>query len=386
MKPNINILWISHGSTLNGAERVFYEGLKSLKSLEYDLEAIFPENGPLIPLCSELTDKISIIDLPWWIDRGNEINLINKFKLFIKLIKSTTKIAKYILKNKPSIIITNTIAIPSGAFAAFLLGKKHIWYIHEFGKEDHNFNFIYGNWISTKLISLTSKNIIVNSIAVEEKYKQYIKVKKLNVVYCAVDVEYPSMKTELITGFNQDRFLNVIIFGRVSPSKGQIEAVKAIEELVKIKKYYITLTILGADNDKYSDEIRNYIYENELNDFITVINFIQDPLSIVSGKDLCINCSVKEAFGLITVESMKLGKPIIASNSGGNVELIENMKNGLLYDQGSFKSLSNKIEYFYLNPEKIKNMGEYAFKWANEKFNLTKYQHDLNEIILLNLN
>jgi len=381
MKSNIKILWLSHGSTLNGAERVFYEGLKSLKSLDYEVQAIFPCGGPIIPLCSKIADKISYFDLPWWIDRGTSYKLFDKIKLIVRIIKSTIKIAKYIIRNKPSIIITNTIAIPSGAIAALLLRKKHIWYIHEFGKEDHNFNFIYGTWISSKFISLTSKIIIVNSLAVQEKYKHYINIKKLKILYCAVDIDYPYIKSKPVYQFNERRYLNAIIYGRVSPSKGQLEAVKAIEYLVKTKKYYITLTVLGADYEEYSNDIRNYIDINKLSDNIKVINFIQNPLNIVSKNDICINCSIQEAFGLITIESMKLGKPIIATNTGGNIELIINMKNGLLYEQGDYKSLSEKIEYLYLNPNKIEFIAEFASKWAKENFNFLKFSNDFNRII-----
>lgn len=381
MADKIKILWISHGSNLNGAERVLFEGVKALGELGYEVCAIFPSQGPLIPLCKEYIDNIQIINMPWWIDIGEKLTLSSKIKLLLRVIRSTFKISKIVQKINPNIIITNTIAIPCGALAAFYLRRKHIWYIHEFGKEDHNFNFIFGTWLSSKLISFLSKRVIVNSLIVNEKYNKYINTKKLKVIYCAVDMAYSDLEIYPSSRFSESNPLKTIIYGRVSPSKGQMEAIKAIEYLVLREKYFIILTIIGTGSDSYSNEIRNYIIINKLQNFIKIIDFLPDPLILVSHNDICLNCSVKEAFGRITVEAMKLGKPVIGSNTGGNLELIDNFKNGMLYNQGDYLSLSEKIEFFYLNPHEIENFGKYAHQWANGKFNLKNYQNELDLII-----
>lgn len=382
MKYNKSIIWISHGSTLNGAERVLLEGVKGLKNLNYEVNVVFPYSGELIEKCNKYADNILITNIPWWIDRGVRINFTSKLILFLKIVKSTFKIIKEIRRLKCETVISNTIAIPSGAIAAFILRKKHIWYIHEFGKEDHNFNFIFNEWLSYKSMSLLSNKVICNSIAVKNKFGKYISNKKTIVIYSAVDINSFEKKIYDNLIFNENRPLIISICGRVSKSKGQFEAIKAIEFLIIEKKINIKLKIIGGSTDEYSLKLSKYVIDNKIEKQIEIINFTSNPIDFMKKSDLCLNCSRQEAFGLITIESMKLGIPIIASNTGGNLELVENNKNGMLYNQGNYKSLSEKIEYLYLNPSEIERMGSYAYEWSNEKFNLARYQYELNKTIL----
>ncbi|MFT5251351.1 MAG: glycosyltransferase involved in cell wall biosynthesis [Flavobacteriales bacterium] len=382
MKHNKNIIWISHGSTLHGAERVLIEGVKGLKNLNYEVNVVFPSNGELLEKCNQYVVNISITNIPWWIDRGVRINFISKVTLLLEIFKSTFNILKEIRRLKGDTVISNTIAIPSGAIAAFILRKKHIWYIHEFGKEDHNFNFIFNEWLSCKVISLLSNKVIFNSIAVKNKFDKYISSKKTAILYSAVDINSFDKKIYTNLIFNKNQPLKIAIIGRVSKSKGQFEAIKAIEYLILKKKYNIDLKIIGALNDEYTLKLSKYVLDNKMEKQIEIISFISNPIDFMKRSDVCLNCSKQEAFGLITVESMKLGIPVIASDTGGNLELVENNKNGMLYRQGNYRSLAEKIEYLYLNPNEIERMGSYAYEWSNKKFNLIKYQDELDKVIM----
>jgi glycosyltransferase involved in cell wall biosynthesis len=382
MERNKKILFLSHGNTLNGAERVFVDCVKALKKLNYEINIVHPSKGELFEICKIYTDNISFIEVPWWIDRGKKIKIVQKIILLKDIIKSTFRIVFEIKRSKTDIVISNTLAFPSGAIATFILRKKHIWYIHEFGKEDHNFNFIFSEWLSCKLISILSDKVIFNSSAVKSKFEKYIKRKKCVVLYPAVDIGLFPRKVYDSLPFNENKIFKVAIFGRVANTKGQLEAIKAIEYLLIKKKYNVILKIIGGTNDEFTLFLKIYLLEKKIEKYIQILNFVSDPINLMKEFDLCLNCSVQEAFGLVTIESMKLGIPVIGSNSGGNLELIKNERNGLLYTQGNYKSLSGKIEFLYLNPIQIQKMGNYGYEWSNKKFNLEIFQKELNEIIL----
>lgn len=76
-------------------------------------------------------------------------------------------------------------------------------------------------------------------------------------------------------------------------------------------------------------------------------------------------CSRNEAFGRVTVEALKLGKPCIGANSGGTPELIRDGWNGLLYETGSPSSLAEKIEVLYWNKSLREELAKSAYHWAN---------------------
>lgn len=76
----------------------------------------------------------------------------------------------------------------------------------------------------------------------------------------------------------------------------------------------------------------------------------------------------KEAFGRVTVEAMGSGVPVIGANSGGTVELIKNKETGLLYCQGDYRDLSEKICQFIENAEYRKKIAESGCKLCQKKF------------------
>ncbi len=87
----MKILCISHGSTLNGAERSFLEMLEALSMKEHELYAIFPDNGALVELCKPYLTQSHLVYQPWWSDRGTKLSFGKK----IKTIRSIEDALKY---------------------------------------------------------------------------------------------------------------------------------------------------------------------------------------------------------------------------------------------------------------------------------------------------
>ena len=87
--------------------------------------------------------------------------------------------------------------------------------------------------------------------------------------------------------------------------------------------------------------------------------------------DIELVCSKSEAFGRVTIEAMLAGIPVIASNTGGTIELIEHKQNGLLYNYGDVQQLSEMI-LTLVNDEQLKvKLVENASRFA-EKFTIER--------------
>jgi glycosyltransferase involved in cell wall biosynthesis len=106
---------------------------------------------------------------------------------------------------------------------------------------------------------------------------------------------------------------------------------------------------------------------DELVDFVP---FTQNPFPHVAGADLALMCSRGEGFGRVTVEAMKLGKPVIGARSGGTVELIRDGWNGFLYPLGDIEELGRRIHVLHRDRALLKEMGSHAREWSRETFNL----------------
>lgn len=74
-----------------------------------------------------------------------------------------------------------------------------------------------------------------------------------------------------------------------------------------------------------------------------------------------------EAFGIVLIEAMACGTPVIASNLPGVRSVFENNKSGLLIEPGNINDLKNKLEII-LNEDKSNEMGKNAYQLIREKY------------------
>ena len=71
-----------------------------------------------------------------------------------------------------------------------------------------------------------------------------------------------------------------------------------------------------------------------------------------------------ETFGMVTIESLACGTPVLGSNAGGTPELLMNENGGMLFQTQNSDDLAEKIEFICENrpifePEKLKTMAKH---------------------------
>jgi glycosyltransferase involved in cell wall biosynthesis len=368
----MKILLISHGSTLEGAERSLFEAVQELTKKGEDVYVVVPVQGKLVEKLRGTISSIYILHTPWWIKefRGHS-SLIKRFYEYAKTI---LKLLLLLRRIRPDVVVTNTIVIPCGAIAASLLGIPHVWYIREFLEEDHGWHFEFGRQLSLRCINLLSQKVLVNSQAVYEKFSSDILSSKLRVVYNAVDVIKDSSELAPIKKEN-DTFY-VVLIGRKAPGKGQKDAIEAISILVK-EGHNVHLWLVGSEFDKYASELRAYTRELGVEQAVDFIPFVENPQQYLMAADAVLVCSRCEAFGRVTIEAMKFGKAVIGANSGSTPELIKDGWNGMLYEVSSPQSLAEKLRILSKDKDFRKQIEENADQWANSKFTLKNYSADL---------
>lgn len=101
--------------------------------------------------------------------------------------------------------------------------------------------------------------------------------------------------------------------------------------------------------------------------------------SAYAGARIFVLSSIKEPFGIVLLEAMASGTPIIASNDGGFApEIIKQYNNGLLFDSGNDVALASKILFMLKNPEISKNM---ANRLRGDNLNRFKWDGIIDDII-----
>jgi glycosyltransferase involved in cell wall biosynthesis len=302
----------------------------------------------------------------WWLSKpGRRWKPLAKFAVNLAVLPYMVNV---LADWKCDIVYTNTVAVWVGAVAARVLRRPHIWHVHEFGREDHGMIFDLGEEVALRIVDNLSTIVIANSKAVAQKYQKYVTFSKLRVVYYSVRIPYdrPNNRPKVVhNSFPQP--IRCVIVGRLDEGKGQAEAIQAVTELID-QGLAVSLVIVGDGDNKYRQYLERLISERRANGYVKIVGYTDNPYSFIKGADVVLVCSRSEAFGRVTVEAMKLGKPVIGTRAGGTAELIEEGFNGLLYSPGNYRELADKIRLLAYQQDLRVSLGENGRRFAEERF------------------
>lgn len=139
--------------------------------------------------------------------------------------------------------------------------------------------------------------------------------------------------------------------GRFDPQKGQLLLLEAAKQL---SGQSFGMVLLGApthnEGESYHREMMDLIETAGLSDRVFVRPFRNDIQTFYKAIDAFVMASKAETFGMVTIEAMACGTPVIGSNAGGTPELLQFGELGYLFEPLSSSDLALKLSDFLINP------------------------------------
>lgn len=371
------ICFVTHLPNLNGATRSLLDLLDGLDKTKFEPLVLINSEGPIIEELKKRNIRYRKTFYSPATNSTNKIKNIVKAILNSSLINivSVSLVKKIFQEEKIDIVHNNSYLVSVGMQAAKELGIPYVCHLREFVFEDHGRSFFYEER-QTDLLK-NANAVIAITKAVKEKF-QPDTPKEIVVLFDGIKVEnYEIKPRELFS--NSD--INILMAGRISPGKGQLDSIKAVEYVrEKYPNRNIKLKIIGGIGDSdYYQKITGYVSENKL-DFVEIHEFVSDLKKIRENTDIGLTCSSFEALGRVTVENMLSSLVTIGADSAGTSELIENGKNGYLYEKGNYRDLADKIIYAILNKETSDQLAKNAHDEAMIKFDIEYYSRKLEDI------
>lgn len=301
--------------------------IKFLKENGHQVDVISSENTPIIP--------------------------IKKLKNPSFLISSFFK-AKF-MKNYDIVHAQHPIA----ALAMKNVVGKKILTIH--GIYSAQIGMLHGE-LSSKLSNKFEKNALKWADAVtagsKEAYEYYTKLSsKVHYIPNAIDIN------SLPTGIDKRYDKQIIFAGRLSKEKGILTILEAAKNLSQD----INLIIIGSGPEE------KIVLDYTKNKNIHYLGYQpkEKTIPLIRGSTLLIQPSFAEGISATLLESMACKTPIIASNVGGNKELIIDNKTGILIEPGNAKELEEKIMEIINDKNLRDKISNFAFEevqkfdWSN---------------------
>jgi glycosyltransferase involved in cell wall biosynthesis len=147
--------------------------------------------------------------------------------------------------------------------------------------------------------------------------------------------------------FAEDEVLIVAVVGRIHPSKGQLEFLRASAELISSRPCWRFLIVGAAEPDSgdYKREIMRFITEKGLEKTVIVTEVAHAEIpALMTSVDIIVAPTHTETFGRSLLEAMAMGKAVVANRVGGTPELIDDGVTGLLVPPGDVHAISRAME------------------------------------------
>jgi glycosyltransferase involved in cell wall biosynthesis len=176
--------------------------------------------------------------------------------------------------------------------------------------------------------------------------------------------------------------LRVGILGELTPNKGQIEFLRASEAVAE-QIDNVDFIIAGRDNSRdgdYGRQLRALIEASKFRDRIQLIESRIDVPEFLSGLDIVVSASRSEAFGLVIIEAMAAGMPVVATATAGACEIISDNETGHLVPVGDVNEMVAAISLLLKDPAQRQQIAESARQTVARNFSLERMVSDTEAI------
>lgn len=346
MEPMPRVLFVHQSADLYGSDRVLHTLVTGLTAYGYRPIVLLPVHGPLYDLLISSGVETYVIGLTTL--RRTKLGLLGLLSLPFSLMASLIRIRRLVRGQQIRFIYSNTLAVLSGAVYAKLARITHVWHVHE---------IVIAPTSARKgfpmLLSLLADQVICNS----RLTRQWLVgecprlAKRILTIWNGVARPLPFDRAAA-TEFRRrvgatDHDLVVTLVGRINRWKGQSLLVEAAEILHATGFVNLRFAMIGgapAGQEHFAQQLRGRIDQSPARESIVLLGYREDIWTIWDGSDIAVVPSVEpEPFGLVAIEAMAAGKPVIVAAHGGLLDIVEHQKSGLLVNPGDPQDLAAAI-------------------------------------------
>jgi glycosyltransferase involved in cell wall biosynthesis len=339
------ILFVHQSSDLYGSDRVLLDIVLGVRDFGFAPIVVLPTFGPLkerLLAAGVETHELNVAKL----SRG-AISIGGLFQLPISIAKAVWQIDKVIAGRQVALVHSNTLAVLGGAIWAKWRRVPHIWHVHE---------LVVSPWFARAgfpwLVQRLAGRVMFNSSLTAKwmlDFQPHLR-ERMDVVWNGV--ANPKTKIEPTKASLQR--VTVALVGRINRLKGQLILVEAASRLWERGVRHVNYVVVGsapAGQEHYLESLRKAIEASPARDAIAVKGFTENVWPVWENCDIAVVPSTEpESFGLVAIEAMALGKPVVATAHGGILDIVVDGETGLLISPNDGEALADALNKLIDDP------------------------------------
>jgi glycosyltransferase involved in cell wall biosynthesis len=242
-------------------------------------------------------------------------------------------------------------------------GAKYVYTKTNLEWENHFVNWTLKSKLSDRIVSISG----ATSQLLEEKGFG----SKVERIFLGIDTQLFSDKGASTLREKYHLPIDAVVFGCAAHFlewKGHLLLIKAFEDLCRVDKRLYLMLAGGSWEEEYYETVKCAIRKSDVSGNILLVGMVSDMPDFYSGIDCFVLPSRNEPFGYVYVEAMSCGRPVIACNAGGPLDIVENGQSGFLVNMGDKQALIEKMKIYANDKSLAKKHGEYARRIVLERF------------------
>ncbi len=330
MKPLRVLVVMPLGAALGGGEQMLRQLLVHGRGQGMEWIVVFLRDGPLAAEMRALGLDVRVIEA-------------GRFRNLPARIRAIGRIAKLARSARADLVLGWMVAgqLTAGA-AAILAGIPSVWFQVGTPRPD---------WLDRIATLLPARGVLVLSRAAGAAQARVWPRRKQWLVYPGASLDaFDPVRLASPSEARATLGLSVPgpligMVGRLQRWKGMHVFIAAMSRVHKLRPD-VRAVIVGAPHETepaYADELRAQSTALGLDGVLTFAGFQSNVPDWMQAMDVFVHASDREPFGIVVIEAMALGKPVIAGAAGGPAEIITDGVDGVLVPYGDDESLAHAI-------------------------------------------
>lgn len=295
------------------------------------------------------------------------------YQIFIHLLRRKTDLCYITLNAKGSGFYKDFLAV----LLVKLFRKKIVFHFHNKGVRNYSHRII--DRILYKICFRNTKSILMSPLLYHD-ISEF--VKEEDVFYCPNGI--PDLfANEKPRKIKNDNICNFLFISNMMVQKGVPTLLEACR-ILKDKGLKFKCDFVGAWSDFTETMFRDMVKSNHLKEHVFAHGkkYGKDKLAYLKNADAFVFPTYNDTFGLVLLEAMQAGLPIIATYEGGIPDVISENESGFLVAKKDAIALSNKMEVFIKNPVLSVQMGNAGRKRFMHNFTSDNFEKTMLEIMV----
>jgi glycosyltransferase involved in cell wall biosynthesis len=218
---------------------------------------------------------------------------------------------------------------------------------------------IFSRFIHRRIEAKTSRVIAISkAVADSERKRQGPHSPEITVIHnglpdCASEISKPADQVRLELGI-EPKVPLIVCAARLEPEKNVASLITAMGQ---VRANFPAARCVVAGRGSLHDVLATQIRQMGLEKEVRLLGFCPDALSIIAAADVFVLPSLAEPFGLVLLEAMAAGRPVVATRVAGPVEIVDDGVTGLLVPPSDPPALAAAIAHLISNREDADKMG-----------------------------